>query len=102
METGKWVAIVGLGMLSLYTLMDLKQKRRQNKELNMDLKNLMKIMYQVSKEFESLENELKAAKQQIRTAADADHSVLQKVVEVFADTLDEISAKEQTPLVDTR
>jgi hypothetical protein len=78
-----------------------------------DCMDILDVLFkQICKEHEKLRKENALLKEQLdkqqttaaAAAADMEHSVLKKVVEVFADTLDEISensSKQQTPLVDT-
>jgi hypothetical protein len=79
------------------------RERAQNLDiLDVLFKEIWKEHEKLRKENALLKEQLD--KQQTTAAADMEHSVLKKVVEVFADTLDEISensSKQQTPLVDT-
>jgi hypothetical protein len=64
METGKWVAITGLAMLSLFTLMKLKEEQRKNRDIVHDLKITTKLMNLILKDRDFLEKELENVKQQ--------------------------------------
>lgn len=87
----------------------LTHAKRADKKYRANL-HLADVLFQeMCKENDQLTKENALLKEQLdkqqttAAAADMEHSVLKKVVEVFADTLDEISensSKQQTPLVD--